>query len=125
MYAVYDKNNTGDMLTSIRIPDYSTIGRYDHMPEHWQLNHVTEVWHNIGDITEPSEKVQLAAVNASPLSISFIGNPTNTVLDIIISDEYMMIEWPNLYEGRVKKRYRDNTVMVNKWLRYAENIRSL
>lgn len=113
-------------VPSIKLPDiFKLFLTHDSLSEQEQIKHVTEEWHNIGDITNPSEVVQIAAVNANSPAIMFITNPTNTVLDMVIPNEYLIVSWPTSHTDLIKKRYKDNTVLMNKWLRYAENIRSL
>jgi hypothetical protein len=43
----------------------------------------------------------------------------------LLADEHFIINNVDKYTQFVKGYFNDNSVMINKWLRYAENIRSL
>jgi hypothetical protein len=50
---------------------------------------------------------------------------TDQQLKEVLSHELFIKRYEVSYDKFVKDYFKDNTVMVNKWLRYAENIRSL
>lgn len=72
----------------------------------------------------PDEEVQLAAVSQKGELVRVIKNPTQKVLNIALADE-KFIRQPTVYENYLKKQFKDNTIMQNKWMRYAENVRSM
>lgn len=72
----------------------------------------------------PSEDVQLAAVSKKGQLVIVIKNPSQKVLNVALADENF-IKQPTAYENYLKKQFKDNTIMQNKWLRYAENVRSM
>jgi hypothetical protein len=72
----------------------------------------------------PNEEVQLAAVSQKGDLVRAIKNPSQKVLNIALSDE-KFIKQPTLYDNYLKREFKDNTIMMNKWLRYAENVRSM
>lgn len=43
----------------------------------------------------------------------------------VLSHELFIIRYKSSHTKFVKNYFKDNTVMVNKWLRYADNIRNL
>jgi hypothetical protein len=43
----------------------------------------------------------------------------------ILTDEQLMVISPDKYAEIVKEWFKDNTVLINKWLRYADNIRAM
>lgn len=43
----------------------------------------------------------------------------------ILTDEQLMKIRPDKYADIVKEWFKDNTVLMHKWLRYAENMKSL
>jgi hypothetical protein len=72
----------------------------------------------------PNEEVQLAAVSKKGQLVTVIKNPSQKVLNVALADENF-IKQPTAYENYLKKQFKDNTIMQNKWSRYAENVRSM
>lgn len=72
----------------------------------------------------PSEAVQLAAVSKQGDLVPMIKNPSQKVLNTALSDE-KFIRLLSSYDNYVRKQFKDNAIMANKWLRYAENVRSM
>jgi hypothetical protein len=98
----------------------------------------------------PDDKI-IGALYHHSLSIADIENPSRTVLDwllhnrvgflatvrdvrklpadyvkqVLVSEDFMLNWHTELYDTFVKDYFKNNTVMMNKWLRYAQNIRSL
>lgn len=78
----------------------------------------------IRKINNPSPKVQLIAVTKNPIAILSITNPTPEAASVVLTNEDF-INNSRHYEYFVRKYFKDNTVLMNKWLRYAENIKEL
>ncbi len=80
-----------------------------------------------GGIT-PSEAVQLAAVEQCPWAIQFLIEnkiiPSNAVyLSVLVNDSF--IQNDVAYYNFVNEHFKDKPMLINKWLRYAENIRDM
>jgi hypothetical protein len=43
----------------------------------------------------------------------------------VLTDELLIKNQSKMYSNIVKHYFKDNSVLMNKWLRYADNIRSL
>jgi hypothetical protein len=43
----------------------------------------------------------------------------------LLIDERFIIDYPTKYETFVKGYFKDNTILINKWLRYAKNVRDM
>jgi hypothetical protein len=98
-------------------------------------------------IDDPSEEVQLAAVNHTSSSIQYIKCPTERVqmcvmyrsisnivciqspckqaMDYLLTNEDLITLNFEGYKAMVLLLFKDNSIMVNKWLRYGNNIRLL
>jgi hypothetical protein len=50
---------------------------------------------------------------------------TDQQLKEVLSHELFIKRYKVSYDKFVKNYFKDNSIMVNKWLRYAENIRSI
>lgn len=102
-------------------------------------------WYRIRLIDDPCEEVQLAAITSATQAIMYIKNPTPLVQMTAILRHWDMIVHINnpcndviqyfLHHNNPIKHKEfwdnamrhifDNSVMVNKWIRYGDNIRSL
>jgi hypothetical protein len=110
------------------------------------LNLIGTNWINIKDIEDPCEEVQIAAIQKATLSIKYIKTPTlkaqmeavqrNAGMIIHILSPYQevidhilkcqdLIMFKEIWDNSIKSIFKDNSIMVNKWLRYGNNIRSL
>jgi hypothetical protein len=69
-----------------------------------------------------SNKVKLAAVKHMGMNLTLIPNPTPEMIKIGLTDEEFIMDYPDEYERTVKNIFKSNTIMMNKWLRYAENV---
>jgi hypothetical protein len=98
---------------------------YNHLTHEKQLEIVK--WNGCGikHIDNQTEDLQVAAVKQNANAIWSIRTPCTKVLSIVLSNEELIITDPDSYIEMVLSLYDDNTVMVNKWLRYAENVRSM
>jgi hypothetical protein len=79
----------------------------------------------IRKIDNPSPTVQLFAVNKNPLAIFGITNPTPEAVNAVLPNEDFINCPGDFYNKFVKRHFKNNTVLMNKWLRYAENIKEL
>lgn len=57
--------------------------------------------------------------------ISSIRNFSKDGLTQVLTDEDIINNFPGTYQSFVKKQFANNIVLMNKWLRYAENIRGM
>jgi hypothetical protein len=103
--------------------DYDNVGRISNPSETVQLAAVAANGFAIKFIKNPCEAAQLASVSKVGSAIRYIENPSNKVILIALKqpnfirrrDDYAMI---------VKDLFKDNTILINKWLRYAEMVRN-
>jgi hypothetical protein len=63
-------------------------------------------------------------IRNNPQLIINIKNPSKTLLNIALIDQ-KFINNVTKYNTFVKNCFKNNTVLMNKWLRYAENMREL
>lgn len=69
-----------------------------------------------------SNTVKLAAVKHMGMNLVLIPNPTPEMIKIGLTDEEFIMDYPDEYVRTVKHIFKNNTIMMNKWLRYAENV---
>jgi hypothetical protein len=78
-------------------------------------------------LTVPSEEVQLAAVKNYGRSIleiqEMVPHPSKEVIGTAFSEPKFMATTG--YPDVVRKFFKDNTILVNKWLRYRDNMRDM
>ncbi len=75
------------------------------------------------EIKNPSEAVQLAAVNQYGWNIIYNDNPIERVAMIALRSPGF-IEEQDWYERFVRSYFANNTLLMKKWLRYGENMRN-
>jgi hypothetical protein len=115
-------------------------------PEDKQIEYVGWDGQGIGDITNPSEAVQLAAIHQDCWAIEYIEHPTEAAQLAAVEEDSNILEylknpsptvvraailsklnsgtiWNN-YVAFVKKACKNNTILTNKWLRYGEVARA-
>lgn len=73
-------------------------------------------------IEDPTEEMQMAAVTQSPVMIVTIKQPTQRVIDYIISNEQFMKKHPARYRNIVMK-YVPNELLRKKWLRRIDMVK--
>jgi hypothetical protein len=89
-----------------------------------QLAAVRRNGYLVGTIPSPSEAVQLAAVNSSPAAITSIkGIPSTTAIKLALTNANF-ISWEIEYNDTVKELFKDNNLLMQKWLRYGETVRN-
>jgi hypothetical protein len=79
-------------------------------------------WCNLKYIENPTEAVQLTAVSYSGYAIMYIENPPPNLIKIALT-QTNLINSPPKYEEVVNKLFRNNTLLMKKWLRYGEAMR--
>jgi hypothetical protein len=89
-----------------------------------QLAAVTQNGYAIQHIENPSEAVQLAAVTKFVDAIEYIENPTQLVIKTILTNPIVIYDNQKYYERLVKEIFKDNTLLMKKWLRYGETMRN-
>ncbi len=119
----------------------------DEATDYQERHNILSVNHdgnNIREIDNPSEAVQMAAVKQNPYAIQYINNPTEKVQLYVVGKNGMyitMIEQPlndvvmralrdptfytyeYMYNKFVKDYFKDNNLLLKKWLRYGEAMR--
>jgi hypothetical protein len=65
-----------------------------------------------------------ACLKLSICNIRYVPHPTKEQITTALTDPEF-IEETDLYTDFVKKIFKDNTVLLNKWMRYGENVRSM
>jgi hypothetical protein len=76
-------------------------------------------------IKDPDEELQLLALQHSSGPIVYIQNPTKRVTDQVLRDEDFIITSPHQYKDFVSRIFKDNSILINKWIRYCDNVRDL
>jgi hypothetical protein len=132
-----------DNIKAIRDARYS-LQRMDNPSEDVHLHAVKQNGRFIRFIKNPSEAVQLAAINNTPWATAFIEQPTIRVQECVIqkSCQYIteiqnpdpsiiklaltnqrLIDNSYTYDFAVNKLFKDNAILMKKWLRYGEAMR--
>jgi hypothetical protein len=75
-------------------------------------------------INNPSEAVQLAAVGGDGYVIKFINAPSLAVAKLVLTNKSFILFPSYYYEDQVKRIFKDNDLLMKKWLRYGEVMRS-
>jgi hypothetical protein len=110
------------------------------------LSQIQNNWVHIKDIEDPDEEVQLFALSRATLSIKYIKNPTprvqmeavkrtcgmilhianpcQEVIDYVLRNQDF-IAFKKSWDDIIMKIFGQNTIMVNKWIRYGDRMRSL
>jgi hypothetical protein len=77
------------------------------------------------DIPFITDPVKVAACKSEGVNILHINNPTPDMVKAALTEPMFIDQEPELYEQFVKKHFKSNSIMMNKWLRYAENVRNM
>lgn len=110
------------------------------------LSQIQNNWFHIKDIEDPDEELQLFALGRATLSIKYIKNPTprvqmeavkrtcgmilhiedpcQEVIDYVLRNQDF-IAFKVAWDDIIMKIFKQNTIMVNKWIRYGDRMRSL
>jgi hypothetical protein len=88
-----------------------------------QLAAVGNNGYAIRHIKNPSEAVQLAAIGNNKLALRWVINPTQLAIRTTLTDQRLIDDYM-FYEDVVKKLFKDNSLLMNKWLRYGKAMRS-
>lgn len=117
---------------------------WDTKSEKEQTAHVRKNPSDIKYIENPSEFIQLLAVNSSAWVIKYIEHPTEAVQNIsmvkwpsgiryiknptqeallIALKSFSFINMSSLYNHFIKEYFANNTILMKKWLRYGETMR--
>ncbi len=106
--------------------DYTAIGDIKNPSENVQLMAVCTNGLSIKYLyqngIEPSEVVQMAAVSRAGSAIAYIPNPSNNVLMTAFKNPSFVKS--KFYDKMVKQYFKDNTMLMKKWLRYGETMRN-
>jgi hypothetical protein len=88
-----------------------------------QLAAVKRNAYSIKFIENPSVEVQIAAVKQNGCAIKYIPNPVPLVVMTALKSK-RLIQLKPRYESFVKETFKDNTILMKKWLRYGETMRN-
>jgi hypothetical protein len=84
---------------------------------------------HLADIPNPSRKVLEWVIKERPYFLVELHDihiiPEDLVKKILVSEDFMLNWHERLYNQFVEEYFKNNTILMNKWLRYAQNIRSL
>jgi hypothetical protein len=80
----------------------------------------------ISGIENPTEEMQLAAIQNHIGTLSGIANPTPKVIKLALTSPHNF-DHDSIYESfkhEVKRLFKDNALLMKKWLRYGETMRN-
>jgi hypothetical protein len=103
--------------------DGNNISSIDDPSELVQLAAVEQNPYSIQHIDHPTEKVQLYVVHKNGMYVTMIDNPLPNVVIIALKDPNCY-EYAFMYEKFVKHQFKNNTLLMKKWLRYGEAMRN-
>jgi hypothetical protein len=72
---------------------------------------------------QPPESVQLIAVRKAGHLIIHIENPSPSVIRAALQEPHF-VQWTDSYNRAVKNLFKDNAILMKKWIRYGENMRN-
>jgi hypothetical protein len=108
----------GNYLTNALM--ISTLSQFG-VAQHWGiLSYFTEVLpekYITPELIEACLKISICNIRSVP-------HPTKEHVTTALTDPEFIQE-PDLYTDFVKKHFKDNTVLLNKWMRYGENMRGM
>lgn len=76
-------------------------------------------------VKDPDEELQLLAIDLTSGPIMYIKTPTKIVIDQVLRDDDFIISSPNAYKNFVARIFKDKSILINKWIRYCDNVREL
>lgn len=72
-----------------------------------------------------TDAVKLAACKSEGVNIVHIDNPSPDMIKAALTEPMFVDQEPELYSQIVHKYFKGNSIMINKWLRYAQNMRDI
>ncbi len=87
-----------------------------------QIDLVTREGYDVQKITNPSENVQLAAVSSNPWVIRNIKHPSNITIKSALTNPDGICQ-DHTYREAVNYLFKDNTLLMKKWLRCGKAMR--
>ncbi|MCK9369671.1 hypothetical protein M0R04_07165 [Candidatus Dojkabacteria bacterium] len=103
--------------------DASALQYIDNKSEALQLMAVKQWGPAIVYILNPSEAVQMAAVKCISGSIQYIEHPKDSVIKTALTDPGFIFQSDN-YNKEVMRIFKDNTLLMKKWIRYGKVMRN-
>lgn len=76
-------------------------------------------------VRDPDEELQLLAIDMVSAPVMYIKKPTKKVTDQVLRDEDYISTSPNNYKAFVMRIFKGNSILINKWIRYCDNVRDL
>jgi hypothetical protein len=118
----WNKKSEEQQINLILTNPYS-IQAIEDPTERVQLAAVDSDGYSIRFIKNPTEQVQLVAVERRGHRIKYITNPTPAAIKIALTD-FDFIADDEVYDSEVRRLFANNAIMMKKWLRYGETMRS-
>jgi hypothetical protein len=123
-YAIKYMENPSEAIQLAAINECESAFMWIKTPtEAAQLRAVTRYAWNIEHIENPSEAMKLAAVKSSGYVISTIRNPSPELINVALREQ-SLINNKERYESWVDVFFKDNAILMKKWLRYGETMRA-
>lgn len=100
--------------------------RFTRMTEPEMIAAVKEDPDNIMHMSHATEKVQLTAVKeyGGALRNFWADRPSKAVVNAALT-EPTFVHDKRSYDALVKDMFADNSILMNKWLRYGDNMRNM
>jgi hypothetical protein len=111
-----------DQLSLVRSDPWD-IQLIDDPSEVVQIAAVNTDAESIQFIENPTEKVQRLAIDADPWNIDYINNPSPAILSLALKNPKVYTN-QEYYDGCVKRYFADNIILMKKWIRYGQAMRS-
>lgn len=84
---------------------------------------------HLNDIPYPSRKVLEWVIKERPYFLEELDDmhiiPEDLVKKVLTSEEFILDWHERLYDQFVQEYFKNNSILMNKWLRYAKNIRDM
>ncbi len=76
-------------------------------------------------LNNPSSNVQLAAVHQQLWAFHHISHPCKQVINLVFKNQRLInYEQGSIYNREVRRVFKDNAILMKKWLRYGEAMRT-
>lgn len=78
--------------------------------------------HNISTV---SPELQKRLVDWNGMCITYFKDPVKEVVKTALTKDNFIKYWPAAYKQFVTEYFKDNSILMNKWLRYADNMNTV
>lgn len=86
---------------------------------------INEVFDNNRDYDDYTPAEQLEAVSDYGGIVCMFQHPTKEAVKVALVEPKWIKSDDETYEEFVEEYFKTNSILMNKWLRYAQNVRSL